>query len=105
MKCLTGFLFTLSVLCACNNEGQTVIDAGRDTTIVITTGKALPNMLSLRILGSANDTFIIQGYYRIPGGRELDTTIKTDWYNDKFPIKYQAHKATMGRLTIRYSLN
>ncbi len=90
-------------LMSCSNKGEVkVLDASRDTTIMIKTNTGNPVMMLLEIKGETNDSFKINNFI-FPGG-SVDTKMQLDWYNKDFPLKYQSYKATKGSLTIKYNL-
>jgi len=90
-------------LMSCSHEGEVkVLDASRDTTIMIKTNTGHPVMMLLEIKGETNDSFKINNFI-FPGG-SVDTKMQLDWYNKDFPLKYQSYKATKGSLTIKYNL-
>ena len=74
-------------------------ELNKDTIINIKTSATYPTTLKIDIKGNTNDSFIISGF-KIKGG-EVDTFWHSDWYNKTITIKYQAYKATKGKLTMK----
>jgi hypothetical protein len=98
-----GFLL-LIVCLSCNTKGEIgTIDASRDTLIKVTTHNSNASVLKLTIKGEASDTFLLQYYHKIPGGK-IDTTVQNEWYDKNFVIDYKAYKAKSGKLSIKYHL-
>ncbi len=101
MKNITLLLWLF--LISCSHKGEVkVLDASKDTTIMIKTSAGHPVMMNLEIKGQTNDSFKIYNFI-LPGG-SVDTKLKFDWYYKDFQLEYRSYKATKGSLTIKYNL-
>ncbi len=94
-------IVTISISCIQGDRIKPVFinELGKDTIINIKSSATSPTTLKIAIKGTANDSFIISGF-KIKGG-EVDTFWHSDWYNKTITIKYQAYKATKGKLTMK----
>jgi hypothetical protein len=96
-------LLLLLFLISCSHKGEVkVLDASKDTTIMIKTTAGHPVMMNLEIKGQTNDSFKIR-HIILPGG-SVDTKMQLDWYHKDFLLEYKSYKATKGSLTIKYNL-
>jgi hypothetical protein len=96
-------ILLLLFLIACSHKGEVkVLDASKDTSIMIKTNARHPVMMILEIKGQTNDSFKINNFI-LPGG-SVDTKMQLDWYHKDFTLKYKFYKATKGSLTIKYNL-
>lgn len=81
MKCLIVFVVLHLCLISCSGEKEklTVVDASRDTVFLIKTSKDLTTTINLLIKGYVNDTVMLQGSIKIPGGK-INEKLQFDFF-------------------------
>jgi hypothetical protein len=102
-KKIISLFVSVIILYGCSSKGTIfeVIDLSRDTTFIATTTNILPSAIILKVTGQANDTFLLQGFIKVPGGK-IDQEIQQDFYGKAYHIRYSSYRATSGRLQISY---
>ncbi|MBW0177744.1 hypothetical protein [Sediminibacterium sp.] len=99
------FLFALG--CEKSKQNIFVIDTfTNDTAFVITSKRTNNNTtLTLAVTGTSNDTTLLQGRIKIPPGLSINESIQLDFYGEEFVLNFSPHKATKGRIQIKYSVH
>lgn len=102
MRIISHLLLYLCIAFSCNSKTKLELtDLSRDTLLHLTSKSSNPTTIILKVTGFANDTFMLQGFLKIPGGT-VDSTFKLDCYTKDFFLSYKALKVTKGNLTIEY---
>lgn len=76
----------------------TIENLGKDTSFQVT-ASSNPTTVIIKLTGFANDSFLIQHYYKIPGGN-INDTVQMDFYNKVFDFSYKPYKAKQGKLLV-----
>ncbi len=95
------YLLLLCSACGGKRGDFTVTDVSRDTIFHIKTNGDNNTSLNLRIIGELDDTCTINTWIQL-SGKQIDTTIYHDFYNENFDVHYKAYKASKGNLKIEY---
>lgn len=105
MKKRVASLLLLPFLCGCNHQATTfrITDISKDTIFQAKTHQMNPTTIILTVTGHVNDTFMLQGFIKIPGG-DVHEEIKQDCYHPTYNIRYSPFRATKGQLTISYRI-
>lgn len=101
------FLFSLLAvaLADCNSKPNEIKleKLDKDTTLVLSSNASHPTTLLLTLKGFANDSFSVQDFIKLPGGK-IDSSFKLDCYTKDYYLHYQSYKATKGRLSVIYRI-
>ena len=76
----------------------TIKNLGKDTSFQIK-ASSNPTTVIIKLTGFSNDSFLIQNYFKIPGGN-INNTVQMDFYNKVFDFSFNPYKAKKGKLTV-----
>lgn len=104
-KAITTVLILGVFLSGCieKRDAFVITRLNKDTTFQATSNKHYPTTIVLNIKGHVNDTFMLQGHIKIPGG-DISQEIRQDCYSLPYSIRYTPYKATQGNLGITYKV-
>lgn len=102
-KVIAPLLVLLTSLYGCSSKRVVfeVTDLSRDTTFIATTNKQFPSFIILKVSGQASDTFLLQGFVKIPGGK-INEEIQQDCYHQEYNIRYSPYLVSSCKLQIIY---
>ena len=98
------YLLFLLISFSCKRKPTivTIQPLDKDTSFLIKSNASRPTNVVLEITGNASDSFLLQHYLKIAGGKLKEKYI-LDFYADTFHLKYQPYKATKGEIKIEVS--